>query len=84
MTDRITPLNHSQIESIKELYDFKNSKPARIMCERKSVNLITGYLIGGNVMYQIFYWDRPKEFFKRAKKMLEESNPGKVFRIDYS
>jgi hypothetical protein len=82
--NRVLPINPHQFQELIEFPMDESQKPARIMCRGKSVNLCTGLLVGGNVIYQMVYWDRPKEFFQRAKAILEENNPGEKFRIEYS
>lgn len=79
----LTPLGSEQLETLPQGTSNKH-KPARIMCEGKSVNITSGDQIGGNVIYQYVYWDRPPEFLRLVIKMLGENNSGKRFRIAYS
>lgn len=76
----IMPLNEEQLKLLPQNISSMN-KPARILCDGKAVNITTGVLVGGNVMYHPVYWDRPDEFFETAIDFLCQNNPGKKFRV---
>lgn len=79
--DRINPLNEHQLKKLPQHLE-PSTNPTRIMHNRKSVDITSGLLHGGNVMYQIVYWDRPKEFFDMVLDFLKENNPGATFRLE--
>lgn len=75
----ILPLNDNQLAELPKDFDWE-AKTVRFMCEGKSVNICTGDMIGGNIIHQYVYWDRPNEFVRLVLKGLRENNPGKAFR----
>ena len=79
----VLPLNEEQLKMLPQDTD-RNARPVRFMCRRKSVNLCTGHLTGGNVMYQMVYWDRPESFINLALDFLRENNPNEDFSLIYS
>jgi len=56
----------------------------RFMCDGRSISITSGAYFGGNIINQLFYWDRSKSWFVYVRDCLLENNPGKVIRIDYS
>ena len=81
--EMVLPLNEVQLKALPQDID-QSARPVRFMCRRKSVNLTTGYLTGGNVMYQDVYWDRPQSFINLALDFLRENNPNEEFSLIYS
>jgi len=83
--DRIVPLNDNQIEELLKFELSTKHKPFRILAKGMAVNLSTGILSdkGSNILYHPVYWDRPKEFAKKAKEFLEQNNPNITFKIIY-
>lgn len=70
---------------LKERLSQKQGKRiGRFLCSRKAVNISSGELVGGNVIYHPVYWDKTEEFFEKALEYLSLNNPGLKFRIDYS
>jgi len=82
--DRIIALTHDQIEELGKIPLQRDARPVRFMALGKSVQLETGALIGGNVIYHMVYWDWTKERVDRALAMLRANNPGEAMRVDYS
>jgi len=76
-------LNEKQLKMLPQHSD-PSHKPVRYMCNGKSVNICTGHLVGGNVINQHVYWDRPPEFHKMVMRFLKENNPNLTFRLVYS
>ena len=83
MTIEIVPLNEKQLNELPQNIEI-GAKPFRIMCRGKSVNICTGHRVGGNVIYQMFYWDRPKEFVDMVVEFLKDNNPSEKFRVQRS
>ena len=81
---QIIPLNEEQIKALPPWEDCDDKRTGRIMCKGKCVNLCSGVLKGGNIIYQLFYWDYPKEWFEQVRADMEENNPTLTFRIAYS
>ncbi len=81
MTIETLPLDERQLNLLPQHLDMK-AKPFRVMCRGKSVNICTGHRVGGNVIYQVVYWDRPQEFVDLVIQMLQENNPNETFRIE--
>lgn len=82
--EEIKPLSSTQIKELMNIKIHGDKKTGRIMVGNKSVGLSTGMLYGGNIVYHFFYWEKPKEFFKKAISFLEENNPNLKFHIQYS
>jgi hypothetical protein len=80
MKTRILPLNDVQLSALPQDID-RDARPFRVLCRGKAVNLCTGHLIGGNIVNQIVYWDRPQTFVDAALAGLRENNPGETFRV---
>ena len=82
----IKPLTEEQIKELKKEHDGKTGRTriARFMHARKSIDVVTGALIGGNVMYQKVYWSQTAACYRAILKFLRENNPGKKIRIQYS
>jgi hypothetical protein len=79
------PIKTFTNEQIKELLAIERGKEiGRIICNRKAVDLSTGELVGGNVIYHPVYWDRTKDFFRKAVEYLTANNEGLKFRVEYS
>jgi hypothetical protein len=79
----IKPLSSTQIKELMSI-QVGEKKTGRIMVGDKSVGLSTGMLYGGNIIYHFFYWEKPKDFFKKAISFLEENNPDFKFHVKYS
>lgn len=79
----LIPLTHKQLASLPQDINTKR-KPFRILCRGKSVNFGTGTTQGGNIIYHIVYWDRPKVFVDMVMNYLKENNPKETFRVVYS
>ena len=77
----INPLKKEQIEELK---NKKGQLIGRVMCSGKAVDICSGELVGGNVIYHPVYWDFSKDFFKKVVEFLKENNPDKNFRVEYS
>lgn len=77
---RINPLNPEQLKSLDNV-SSKIYKPVRFVCRGKSVNICTGILEGGNIIYQMVYWDRPPLWVNKVLAFLRQNNPNEKIRI---
>jgi len=79
---QIFPLNDEQLDSLSQTTD-RHNPPVRFLADGCNVNICTGVCMtkGTNVIYQLVYWDRPKEFVNKVLKFLRENNPGVTFKV---
>jgi hypothetical protein len=76
----VMPLNEAQLSGLAQDLD-KEAKPFRILCRGKAVNICTGHGIGGNIINQPVYWDRPQAFVDAVLDGLRTNNPAETFRV---
>lgn len=85
--DTIQPLTPEQLKKLPQnmapVHRARRvmAKPSGAPRYRQSVNICTGRLIGGNVINQLVYWDRPAIFFAAVLDGLRQNNPDYEFTV---
>jgi len=72
----IEPLTEKQMEKLPKNINAE-ANAVRFMTNGQAIDICTGYLYpkGINVIHQIMYWHRPKEFINTVVEFLSENNP---------
>ena len=85
MKDKIlNVLTPEQLEEFKKYQSTGGKLILRFMCDGKSIDISYGNLVGGNVIYQVVYWDWTKEAVDYILKCFRENNPGEKITVIYS
>jgi len=81
----LIPLNYEQLEYLNNSYDESpDNPPFRVVYNDCSVNLVTGRLSRVGDACDIIYYEREPGYALTAKTFLEQNNPGKEIRIEWT
>ena len=78
--NKLNPITREQINTLKIIEHGEYT--GRFMWNKMSVSLTHGDLHGGNIMYQLFYMDKSKEFFNKGLEYICQQNPELIIKVE--
>ena len=82
--DHLRPLTTAQVSDLQRARQLPGeTRHVRFIVAGKALQLGSGQLVGGNVIYHPVYWDCNKAFVDLALELLAKNNPTRPVRVEY-